>query len=45
MYKKLLIFLLVVAAVVAALVYYDRNRNNPWDSDVFFTSLGMVFGA
>ncbi|WP_164743831.1 hypothetical protein [Saccharospirillum alexandrii] len=45
MYKKLLLFLLVVAAVVAALVYYDRNRTNPWGSEVFFSSLGLVFGA
>lgn len=45
MYKKLLLFLLVVTALVAALVYYDRNRGNPWDSDVFFSSLGLVFEA
>ncbi len=45
MYKKLLLFLLVVTAVVAALVYYDRNRSNPWGSDVFFGSLGVFLGA
>lgn len=45
MYKKLVLFLLVVVAAVAALVYYDRNRDNPWASEVFFSSLSMITGA
>jgi hypothetical protein len=45
MYKKLFIFLLVIAGVVSALVYYDRNRSNPWSSEVFFTALKVTFGA
>lgn len=45
MYKKLLLFLLIIVALVTALVYYDRNRANPWGSDVFFGSLGLITGV
>ncbi|MEX0624189.1 hypothetical protein [Saccharospirillum sp.] len=45
MYKKLLLFLTIIVAPVAALVYYDRNRANPWGSVVFFGSLGLITGV
>lgn len=45
MNKQLIVFLLVVLAVVAALVFYDRNRNNPWSSDVFFSSARLILGV
>lgn len=33
---KLLIFLLIVVVFVTFLVYFERTRQQPWDSDVFF---------
>jgi len=39
MNKKLIIFLLIVIGFVAFLVYIDQRRSNPWDSDVFFSSV------
>lgn len=33
---KLLIFLLFVVVFVSFLVYFERTRQQPWDSDVFF---------
>ncbi|EAR08553.1 hypothetical protein [Reinekea blandensis] len=36
MNTRFLLFLLIVVAIVALLVIIERNRANPWDSDVFF---------
>lgn len=36
MNKKLIIFLIAVIGFVALLIYYEKNRSDPWDSDVFF---------
>lgn len=42
MNKKLIIFLLIIIGFVAFLVYIDQRRSNPWDSDVFFSSLPLM---
>lgn len=34
---RFLIFLLIVFAIVVALIIYEQNRENPWNSDVFFS--------
>lgn len=36
MNTRFIVFLLIVIAVVVALVIIEQNRENPWDSDVFF---------
>jgi hypothetical protein len=34
---KFLIFLLIVVVFVGFLVYFEQRRQQPWDSDVFFS--------
>lgn len=39
MNTRLIFFLLAVVAFVAALVYFERQRQDPWNSPVFFSQL------
>lgn len=39
MNKRLIFFLLAVVAFVAALVYFEQQRQDPWNSPVFFSKL------
>ncbi|WP_108125200.1 hypothetical protein [Saccharospirillum mangrovi] len=39
MNTRLIFFLLAVVAFVAALVYFERQRQAPWNSPVFFSQL------
>lgn len=39
MNKRLIFFLLAVVAFVAALVYFEQQRQAPWNSPVFFSEL------
>lgn len=36
MNTRFILFLVIVAVIVTALVVFEQNRDNPWDSDVFF---------
>lgn len=47
MKMKLLLFLIITIGFVALLIYYDQERESPWDSDVFFGAtplVGSVYG-
>ncbi|MFG1498217.1 hypothetical protein ABMA57_16405 [Saccharospirillum sp. HFRX-1] len=39
MNKRLIFFLLAVVAFVAALVYFEQQRQAPWNSPVFFSKV------
>jgi hypothetical protein len=34
---RLIIFLLIAGLIIYGLVWYDLNREEPWDSPVFFS--------
>lgn len=40
MKSRFVIFLIIVVAIVTMLVLFDLNRDDPWDSDVFFGQIG-----
>jgi hypothetical protein len=37
MYIRLIIFLVFAGMIIYGLVWYDLNRDEPWDSPVFFS--------
>lgn len=41
MNNRLIIFLLAVVAFVAALVYFEQQRQDPWNSPVFFSGVTL----
>jgi hypothetical protein len=36
---RFIVFLIIVVILVAWAVIYELNREQPWDSDVFFSEL------
>lgn len=38
---RFIIFLIVIVILVAWAVIYELNREQPWDSDVFFSELNQ----
>lgn len=42
MYIRLIIFLVFAGLIIFGLVWYDLNRDEPWDSPVFFSENSLI---